>query len=302
MPDAVLSSFSLGRRSALIVDISASAITVSPVVDGYVLQNATIRSNGLSSNQLDTNISDILARNQIMLHCIPKKSFEHLNSSFLRYKERFFLRDIKHHVNFIPHYNVETSARSIEGLQSLGVSLVPSYELPDGQVVYSTYSLSCAAEYQLFPSSFGESRKEKSEDLTLVQDHRGSSPRKRSPSLSKNSLLEDTLPFNESLTSIVYQAIMNTDVDIRRELWSNIYLVGGGSLLSGLHERLQWEMEEILPTTIKVKLHHRLPLEHKFASWIGGSILSICGSFHQHWISRAQYDELGRDRIIRLLK
>ena len=36
-----------------------------------------------------------------------------------------------------------------------------------------------------------------------------------------------------------------------------------------------------------------LPLERHYASWIGGSILSICGSFQQLWISKAEYSEYG---------
>jgi actin-related protein 4 len=34
-------------------------------------------------------------------------------------------------------------------------------------------------------------------------------------------------------------------------------------------------------------------LERRFGPWIGGSILSSMSSFHQLWISKAQYDEFG---------
>jgi actin-related protein len=36
-----------------------------------------------------------------------------------------------------------------------------------------------------------------------------------------------------------------------------------------------------------------LPIERHNAAWIGGSILSICGSFQQMWISKAEYEEQG---------
>jgi actin-related protein len=33
--------------------------------------------------------------------------------------------------------------------------------------------------------------------------------------------------------------------------------------------------------------------ERKFGPWIGGSILGSLSSFHQLWISKAQYEEMG---------
>ena len=35
------------------------------------------------------------------------------------------------------------------------------------------------------------------------------------------------------------------------------------------------------------------PLERHHASWLGGSILSICGSFQQLWITKSEYQEYG---------
>jgi len=34
-------------------------------------------------------------------------------------------------------------------------------------------------------------------------------------------------------------------------------------------------------------------LERKFGVWIGGSILASLGSFHQMWVSKAEYQEQG---------
>lgn len=36
-----------------------------------------------------------------------------------------------------------------------------------------------------------------------------------------------------------------------------------------------------------------LALERQHAAWLGGSILGICGSFQQLWISREEYQEHG---------
>jgi actin-related protein 4 len=35
-------------------------------------------------------------------------------------------------------------------------------------------------------------------------------------------------------------------------------------------------------------------VERKFAPWLGGSILASLGTFHQLWIAREEYMEMGR--------
>ena len=38
--------------------------------------------------------------------------------------------------------------------------------------------------------------------------------------------------------------------------------------------------------------------ERQHAAWIGGSILSICGSFQQNWISNLEYAEYGSNILL----
>ena len=40
-----------------------------------------------------------------------------------------------------------------------------------------------------------------------------------------------------------------------------------------------------------------LPVERRFAAWIGGSVLASLGSFHQMWVSKQEYDETGRSIV-----
>ena len=42
-----------------------------------------------------------------------------------------------------------------------------------------------------------------------------------------------------------------------------------------------------------------VPIEKHYGVWIGGSILSICGTFQQSWISRQDYLEFGGANIAR---
>lgn len=44
----------------------------------------------------------------------------------------------------------------------------------------------------------------------------------------------------------------------------------------------------------KIKLHApTIPYEKRYAGWLGGSILSSLGTFHQLWITKDEYEEHG---------
>ena len=72
------------------------------------------------------------------------------------------------------------------------------------------------------------------------------------------------------------------DVDLRKELSSNIIVTGGASLFPALDQRLSAELGEILPSSCKYKvIASKNSVENRYSAWIGGSILSSLGSFQQ---------------------
>jgi actin-related protein len=48
----------------------------------------------------------------------------------------------------------------------------------------------------------------------------------------------------------------------------------------------------------QVKVLVPVPMERKFGTWIGGSILASLGSFQQLWLSKQEYDEMGAARAV----
>lgn len=102
------------------------------------------------------------------------------------------------------------------------------------------------------------------------------------------------------LPALVRRAVDSVDVDIRRDLYSNIVLVGGSSLFAGLPGRLGKELNETLPTALKGKVHTGTEAsERRWAAWVGGSITASLGSFHQMWFSKQEYDEHGVQALAR---
>eukprot|EP01117_Protostelium_nocturnum_P015167 TRINITY_DN5848_c0_g1_i2.p1 TRINITY_DN5848_c0_g1~~TRINITY_DN5848_c0_g1_i2.p1 ORF type:complete len:379 (-),score=62.29 TRINITY_DN5848_c0_g1_i2:13-1149(-) len=102
---------------------------------------------------------------------------------------------------------------------------------------------------------------------------------------------------HEGIHEMIYNSIMKCDVDVRKDLYSNIILSGGNTMFPGMKERLQKELEELAPSTARIKVI--APEERKYSSWIGGSILSSLECFQQMWVSKEEYDESGPSICIR---
>uniref|UniRef100_A0A3Q2QJQ9 Actin, beta 1 n=1 Tax=Fundulus heteroclitus TaxID=8078 RepID=A0A3Q2QJQ9_FUNHE len=138
-------------------------------------------------------------------------------------------------------------------MQKAVLSLEKDYELPDGQIVTIGNERFRCPELFFDPSFIGE----------------------ESPGVHENT----------------YNSIMKCEIDIRKDLYSNIVLSGGSSLFPGFEDRMQREMTALAPSTMKIKVI--APPERKYSAWIGGSILASLSTFQQMWISKQEYDESG---------
>jgi len=95
----------------------------------------------------------------------------------------------------------------------------------------------------------------------------------------------------EGIHKLTFESIMKCDVDIRRDLYTNIVLSGGSTMFPHIDERINKEISALAPSSIKVKVV--APPERKYSVWIGGSILSSLSSFQEMWIAKDMYDESG---------
>ena len=95
----------------------------------------------------------------------------------------------------------------------------------------------------------------------------------------------------QGIHATTFQSIMKCDVDIRKDLYSNVVLSGGTTMFPGIGERMTKELTALAPSTMKIKVV--APPERKYSVWIGGSILSSLSTFQQMWISKQDYDESG---------
>lgn len=89
----------------------------------------------------------------------------------------------------------------------------------------------------------------------------------------------------------ISNAIGRADLDMRKELYSNIVLAGGSTLTKGFGDRLLKELIALAPQDTKIKIS--APPERQFSTWIGGSILAALPTFKKMWVWREEYHEDG---------
>jgi len=91
---------------------------------------------------------------------------------------------------------------------------------------------------------------------------------------------------------LISNSIGKCDIDLRKDLYGNIVLSGGTTLFPGIIERLEKNLTDLIPSTLKLKIV--APKERKYAVWQGGSVLANLRTFQESMmILNAEYEEIG---------
>ncbi|KAI4128999.1 MAG: hypothetical protein LQ338_002466 [Usnochroma carphineum] len=282
----VLSAFSAGKASALVIDIGASSTSITPVHDGIILKKGTTRTP-LAGNYISDQLRLIFSTSQPPIPLTPHylvnsktpvdagapaqatyRTFSpgtEPHPSFRALQEERILTEFKESVVAVwsPGRLAGHNQQGGTNLDLARTQAARPFEMPDG-----------------YNQLFGVERYRAAESLFDVKmalsDTKNPAP---SPS--------QTLPL------MIQHSLSQVDVDIRPHLLANIVVVGGSSLIYGINERLKQELEALYPgPRVRIFAPGNV-VERKFSSWIGGSILASLGTFHQMWISKKEYDEHG---------
>ena len=108
--------------------------------------------------------------------------------------------------------------------------------------------------------------------------------------------------FGKHITGIhemVFQSITKADTEVRKDLYNNIVLSGGTTLLRNFNERFKKELMALAPSSAKINVNSLDKPDKKHSVWLGGSILSCLSSFQTMWINKAEYEDSGPTIVYR---
>eukprot|EP01053_Blabericola_migrator_P009537 Blabericola_migrator_1__9536@NODE_518_length_7920_cov_188_180568_g396_i0_p3_GENE_NODE_518_length_7920_cov_188_180568_g396_i0NODE_518_length_7920_cov_188_180568_g396_i0_p3_ORF_typecomplete_len395_score52_44Actin/PF00022_19/1_9e108MreB_Mbl/PF06723_13/3_6e05MreB_Mbl/PF06723_13/2_9_NODE_518_length_7920_cov_188_180568_g396_i034784662 len=111
--------------------------------------------------------------------------------------------------------------------------------------------------------------------------------------------------FNPSMVALEYPGVhqlvglslARTDLDLRKELTSQIVLSGGSTMFSGFVDRLLSELRRMTAKDSLIRVY--APPERQLATFVGGSILASLSTFKHLWVTHTQYEEEGPTAIFR---
>uniref|UniRef100_A0AAY5EU78 Actin-like 6B n=1 Tax=Electrophorus electricus TaxID=8005 RepID=A0AAY5EU78_ELEEL len=272
---AVLTAFANGRATGLVLDSGATHTTAIPVHDGYVLQQGIVKSP--------------LAGDFITMQC--REMFQEMN------------------IEIIPPYMIASKEAVREGASPIWTKkdkippvtkswhtymcneVIQDFQASVLQVSDSPYDEQVAAQmptlhYEMpsgYNGDYGAERLRIPEGLFDPSNVKG---------LSGNTML--------GVGHVVTTSIGMCDIDIRPGLYGSVIVTGGNTLLQGFTERLNRELSQKAPPSMRLKLiASSSSMERRFSPWIGGSILASLGTFQQMWISKQEYDEGGKQSVER---
>uniref|UniRef100_A0A671M6R8 Actin-like protein 6B n=1 Tax=Sinocyclocheilus anshuiensis TaxID=1608454 RepID=A0A671M6R8_9TELE len=259
---AVLTAFANGRATGLVLDSGATHTTAIPVHDGYVLQQGIVKSP--------------LAGDFISMQC--RELFQEMN------------------IDTVPPYMIasklrRSGPRRTNSLPTCETHVIQDFQASVLQVSDSPYDEQVAAQmptvhYEMpsgYSTDYGAERLRIPEGLFDPSNVKG---------LSGNTML--------GVGHVVTTSIGMCDIDIRPGLYGSVIVTGGNTLLQGFTERLNRELSQKAPPSMRLKLiASNSSIERRFSSWIGGSILASLGTFQQMWISKQEYDEGGKQSVER---
>ncbi|GAA5983588.1 hypothetical protein JCM5350_004876 [Sporobolomyces pararoseus] len=296
---AVMSSFASGKGSALIIDVGEDLMSVIPIYDGFVLRKA-IQKQAVGGSL----ISEVLLH-QLQSQNIPvtprylvktKEAVGPDQPSNASLREERLPNPSDPTAATTPSYHRSQELRVMHEMkETVCEVLTPTwddaaaqskpprpFEFPDGyNSPFSTLRLT-APEILFNPSRF------------LPQEF---TTRPAPPSLSTIASHPPSalLP----LQQLIRNSLQQIDPDLQATLLGNIVVTGGTTLLPGFVERLQNEIGVVAPG-FKCKIHAPAnSSERTHSSWLGGSILASLGTFHQLWIGKDEYQEVGKSVVNR---
>jgi len=104
--------------------------------------------------------------------------------------------------------------------------------------------------------------------------------------------LDPEMHDKDGIAKIAWRAIEKCDSDLKINLYNNIVLAGGSTLMRGFTDRFDTEIRQHAESNAKTDINVSAALHRKYAAWIGGSMLASFSTFGDTTIKFNDYWEI----------
>lgn len=93
------------------------------------------------------------------------------------------------------------------------------------------------------------------------------------------------------IPQISFDSIEKCDQDLQIQLYSNIIVTGGSSLLPGFKERFEAELYDLASDIARADIKIDIDLPRRYSAWVGASIISSLSTFENMSVKYNDYSD-----------
>ena len=282
----VLVAFAAGKATALVIDVGAANACIAAVHDGHILKRS-VQKSPVGGLWLSQQVKALWEGSDPKIEPIPSFMVENKTPVDAGAPAQFLPRKLDFKVADSCRFYEDERLRTEFKESVVEVWRGPTkFMAPGAEEVARTQTPGRVFE---FPDGSNQMWRE-----TRFRVAEGMWDE---TAQLQNTPEEWKISAEQTLPSLIKSCLNGVDVDLRPNLLGNIVVTGAGTLINGLNDRLNIELTQMFPG-LKIKINASgLSSERRFGAWVGGSILSSLGTFHQMWISKKEYEENGTDIV-----
>lgn len=243
---AVLSLYASGRTTGVVLDSGDGVSHAVPVFEGFAIPNS-IRRIDVAGRDVTEQLQLLLRKSGTVMHTSAEKEVVRL------------IKEKACYVSLDPKREEKDWMTTYRKTENNAVD----YALPDGHRIKVLLIRSCLVHGCVYESA---------NPTNQIGQERYKAPEV----LFNPDIIGLEYP---GVHQIVQDAVIRTDLDLRKSLYANILLSGGSTLCKHFPERLVREMKKLAYEDTKVRIS--APAERKYTTWIGGGILAGLSTFRK---------------------
>ncbi|CAB4028392.1 Actin-related 6, partial, partial [Paramuricea clavata] len=247
------------RLVCLVVDCGYSFTHIVPVYQGKIIKEGVQRIN-VGGKLLTNHLKEIISYRQ--LHVMD---------------ETYVMNQVKEDACFVSEdFYKDVEMARIKGKEN---KIVRDYVLPDYTNIKRGYIKSVE-------DMWDKSKINENEQMIRINIERFSVPEVlfHPPDIGVQEM---------GIAEAIVHSIDATPTDMQPHFYTNILLTGGSCLFPGFKSRLYSDIRSLAPIEFDVAVH--LPSEPATCAWLGGKLLSNSEDFTNMLITKAEYQEQGKN-------